>query len=177
MARRTRGVEKLKPIGKIVLEMADRFFSLDQVVEKTRMHRCEVCHVLEKLCLERLVKRISSRMREQSQERRGRPYYDIRYRLINKEGLSKKIGPRLQEETAQDRMWRVIRLKSQTDGFFTRADVMTLAEVGPEHVKWFTKMLHRAGIVAPSRNAGPGVEWRLIKDVGPRRPYVRGKRK
>jgi predicted transcriptional regulator len=160
-------MERLRIIGKVVLEMPG-FFSLDQITKKTKMHRCEVCHVLAKLCLEGLLKRAASKMREEYQERRGRPYYDIIYRISNKNALIAKIAPRLKEETAQDRMWKVIRYLR----VFTRSDLIRTAEVSRENAKWYTKMLHRAGYLKPSKPGGPGVEWRLIKDVGPKRPYV-----
>jgi len=161
-------MEKLRTIGKAVLEANEFFFSLDQIVKKTKMHRCEVCHVLTKLCLEGLVKRAASKMRQEYQERRGRPYYDIIYRICNKDALAAKIAPKLKEETAQDKMWKVIRYLR----VFTRSDLIRTAEVSRENAKWYTKMLHRGGYLKPSKPGGPGVEWRLVKDVGPKRPYV-----
>jgi ribosomal protein L4 len=166
-------MEKLKTVGKAVLEMEQSFFSLDQIVRKTGMYRREICHILEKLYLENIILKVSNKKREEYQERRGRPYYDIIYRLVKKQILHKRITPILKNETAQDRMWKVLRYLK----VFTRSDLILLAKVSHEHAMWFTKMLRREGIVKPSRNGGPGTEWRLIKDLGPRRPHVTDGRK
>jgi len=64
-----------------------------------------------------------------------------------------------------DRIWIVIREKR----FFTRRDLRVLAGATNGMVRWYTRMLARAGIIATSGRFG---EWRLIKDVGPRRPYI-----
>jgi hypothetical protein len=106
---------------------------------------------------------------------RGRPKKRVIYLVSCKQRLEARVSPKLKEDTAQDRMWRAIRAKSQVDGFFTRIDLIVLAEVSSEMAKWFTKMLRRAGIIQPSRNSGRGVKWRLIKDPGPKRPHVGSK--
>ncbi len=93
---------------------------------------------------------------------------------IAKKVMAEKIGPKLREGTAQDRIWSVIRNKSKLDGYFTVQDLITLAEVKREMARWFVKMLRRAEYIKPSKPMGPGVEWRLIRDCGPRRPYVGG---
>ncbi len=166
--------EKIRKISKAILERQNGgwgFFSLDQVVKRTGLNRCEVCHQLEKFCLEKILRKISARMRNEDQGRRGRPYFNIIYRLIGQEALQKKINPKLKDETAQDRMWKVIRYLRD----FTVRDLIRLAEAKREHARWFVKMLRRGGFVKPSKPGGPGVTWTLIKDPGPRRPYVGGK--
>lgn len=69
-------------------------------------------------------------------------------------------------------MWKVLRYLK----IFTRRDLIALAEVSHENAIWFTKMLRQDGIIKSSRNGGPGTEWRLIKDLGPRRPYMNYRR-
>ena len=97
--------------------------------------------------------------------------FSLTYRITDKKALAKRIAPKLKEETVQDRMWFIIRKKR----LFVLRDLIVLAGVKRETARWFLKALRRAGIVRPSRPAGPGVEWRLVKDVGPKRPYVTGK--
>jgi hypothetical protein len=159
---------KLKTVGKSVLGMGQSFFSLDQIVKKTGIPRREVCHILEKFYLENIIKKVSIKKREEYQERRGRPCYDIIYRLIKKQTLYKRIAQRLGNGTEEDRMWQVLRYLK----IFTRRDLIVVAEVSYEHAIWFTKMLHREGIIWPLRNGGPKVKWRLVEDVGPKRPCI-----
>jgi hypothetical protein len=97
--------------------------------------------------------------------------------VAGKKKLAERIAPKLKEETAQDRMWSVIRNKSEMDGCFKVRDVIILADVKRENARWFVKMLRRAGYIRPSKPGGPGVEWRLIRDCGPKRPYVTSRQK
>ena len=103
---------------------------------------------------------------------KGRPSLAITYRVADKKGLVERVAPKMKEGTAQDRMWTAMRYKSHADRTFSVAEIVKLANVNKEHTRWFFKSLRRAGIVQPSKAGGPGVEWILIKDTGPRRPYV-----
>jgi len=107
----------------------------------------------------------------------GRPKMKAVYQMATKEKMAGRVAPRQKEGTAQDRMWSVIRNKTKMDGQFTTHDVVILAEVGRENARWFLKMLHRAGFIAPSRPRGQGIYWRLVKDPGPRRPYINDQKK
>lgn len=60
-------MEKLKTVGKAVLEMEQSFFSLDQIVKNTGMRRREVCHILEKLYLEKIILKVLNKKREEYQ--------------------------------------------------------------------------------------------------------------
>jgi hypothetical protein len=164
---------KLRIVGEAVLGMGQSFFSLDQIVKETGICRRETGHILEKLYLEGIVKKISTKKKEEYQKRRGRPCYDIIYRLIKKQTLCKRIAQRLKNRTEEDQMWQVLRYLK----VFTRRDLIILAKVSYEHAVWFTKILRREGIIWPSRNGGPKVKWRLIEDVGPRRPSLNCLRK
>ncbi len=86
--------------------------------------------------------------------------------------MAVRVAHKLKEGTAQDRMWSVIRNKSKMDGHFTTHDVVILAEVKREMARWTLKMLRRAGYIRPSKPRGRGTYWTLVKDPGPRRPYV-----
>ena len=168
-------VEKLRIIAAVAADKRNEFFSLDRVVELTGFDRTEVRRALEKLGREKLVLKIS-RIPDEPTWKKGRPRLTITYHLADREKLTERIAPRLKEDTAQDRMWSVIRNKQETDGYFTVRSVILLGKVKREHARWYVKMLRRAGYVQPSKPGGPGVEWRLIKDPGPKRPYVTAKK-
>jgi hypothetical protein len=100
----------------------------------------------------------------------------------DKKRLSERILPKTKENTSQDRMWSVIRNKSKVDGRFTVRDLIVLTcnrkgepNVSYVNARWFVNMLRRAGIVQPSQEGGRKVFWKLMKDIGPRRPYVSAK--
>jgi predicted transcriptional regulator len=163
--------EKIRKVIKAVLGKKG-LFSLDQIVKKTGMHRCDTRHVLTKLCLDGLIKRVRSKMRREYQERKGRPRYDIIYRVSKQDALAARIAPKLKEDTASDKMWKVIRYLR----VFSKSDLIRTAKVSREHANWFAKMLHRAGYLTPSKPKGQGVEWILMKDFV-KRPYIKAKRK
>jgi len=173
-------VEKLRFVGCAVLEKspASQFFTLDQVVEIVGFDRLTVRRALEKLSREKIIIKIAKKALYQLESSaqidlgKGRPPLAITYHIADKKGLINRIAPKLKENTSQDRMWSVIRNKNISDGCFTVAELITLAAVKRENARWFVKMLRRAGIIRPSKPGGPGVEWILVKDVGPRRPYV-----
>lgn len=163
-------MEKLRIIGKAVLE-ANGFFSLDQIARLTGISRKYTTDVLVVFSQEGLIKKIKKQRKEHVPGHS--PMYSLTYRVTDKDALAERLAPRLRKDTAQDKMWKVIRYLR----IFTRSDLIRTAEVSRENAKWYTKMLHRAGYIKPSSAGGPGVEWRLVKDVGPKRPYVTSKQK
>ncbi len=131
------------------------FFSLDQIAESARLSRGTVRTALNALCSAGLVTRISLR--------RGMIGEAIRYRGINTK-LRKALEPKLQENTAADAMWKVIRFKK----VFQTRDLRVIAGATKENARWFIKMLRRAGYIKER----PGQQWVLTEDPGVRRPYV-----
>ncbi len=150
-------------IGNAILKQKG-FFSLDQIVRESHYRRDDARQALAGFVKEGLIKEI--RRRKQSQYKGGAAPLIILYGIINKKDFESKIAPKYRgENNSSDRMWFVIRKKR----VFTRRDLCVLTNVPKETVRWFTKMLARAQIIASSGRSG---EWRLIKDTGPRRPYV-----
>lgn len=163
-------MERLKIIGKVI-SSKNRLFSVREISAETMIDPLNVQIVLDRLYREGLVQRFKL-ISEPAPPLRGRPKKNVAYQVRNKKKFKERIAPRLKEDTAQDRIWRIIRAKNQTDGYFTMTDIVTLAGVSLWIARWFSKMLNRMGIIRPSRNTGPGVEWILIKDPGPCRPYI-----
>lgn len=153
---------------KIILELLrqDRkFFTLNQIVRETGLDRYDVRDVLIELCIEDYLKRIRKEAQPRQESRTGPNLENVTYRTKRPKTLAIKIAPKLRgQNTACDRMWFIIRKKRA----FTRKDLRLLAGVGTETARHYTKMLRRVGIIK-ERDQG---EWRLVKDVGPRRPYV-----
>jgi DNA-binding Lrp family transcriptional regulator len=169
-------MERLKIVGSAVLKKKC-FFSVRQISLETSIAAREVRVILDRLMREGLVQRFDLVPNQgESSPLRGRPKKRVVYQIAFRERLEACISPKLKENTAQDRMWRAIRAKSQADGYFTRTDLIVLAEVSSEIAVWFTKMLRRAGIIQPSRDSGPGVKWRMLRDPGPRRPHISRRR-
>jgi len=180
-------MEKLRIVGKAIFEdgidkdgnFVDRFFTLDQLIDITGLSRTEIRRIMEKLSRENLVIEVAKKPGYLLLKNplpwpdgNGRPPLAITYRVRNKEKLTQRIKPRQKENTAQDRMWSVIRNKTKVDGLFQVRDLVVLGEVKRENARWYLKQLRRAGIVKPSRDGGPGVTWTLLKDTGPRRPAI-----
>jgi hypothetical protein len=173
-------MEKLRIVGGAILEQpASEFFTLDQVIEITGLDRAGIRRALERLSREKIVVKIEKKpgyIKVENAypypEAKGRPPLAITYRVKDRGKLTGRVAPKLKENTAQDKMWSVIRNKSRHDGSFTVRDVITLAEVKFENARWYIKMLRRGGIVQASGKCGHGTSWTLIKDPGPRRPYV-----
>lgn len=167
-------MERLKIIGEVVLGEKG-CFTVGKVSRMTGLSTPDVRTVLDRLFREGLLLRI--KIDPQFATLRGRPPAKLLYQNLptsrkavlrragkSKKDLARKIAPRLKEGTALDRMWSIIRARVN----FTVQDLIVLAEVGRENARSFVKALRRAGIV---RNVGYR-DWALIKDVGPRRPYV-----
>jgi DNA-binding IscR family transcriptional regulator len=173
-------MEKLRIVGNVIIENSpNEFFSLDNIVEVSMVDRTSVRRILERLSREGLVIRISEKpgyllLKNPMPwpDGKGRPPLAITYRVRSKEKLTQRVKPKQKENTAQDRMWSVIRNKTKVDGLFQVRDLVVLGEVKRENARWYLKQLRRAGIVKPSSRGGPGVTWTLIRDVGPRRPSI-----
>lgn len=164
--------ERLKIVVRAILQRQG-FLSVKQIATKTMIGACGVQVVLDRLMREGLIKRFDLVPNPgEGSPLRGRPKRRVVYLVIEKKRLEERIAPRLKKDTAADRMWSVVRNKIKADGEFTMRDIEALAVVKLDHARWFIKMLHRAGFVTPSKKNGQGVHWRLIKDPGPRRPYI-----
>jgi predicted transcriptional regulator len=74
-------------------------------------------------------------------------------------------------------MWFIIWNKYVNNGSFNLHDLTVLAGAKKGTARWYLKALRRAGYILPSRKAGPGVEWRLTGNFGPKRPYICSERK
>ena len=154
-------MERLKIIGEVVLDEKG-CFTVNRISQKTGLSSSDVRAVLDRLFRKGLLLRL--KIDPQFVSLRGRPPAKLLYQKKNKKKFAEKIAPRLKEGTALDRIWRIIRARID----FTVQDLIVLAEVGRENARWFTKMLRRAGII---KQVSRG-QWRLVKDLGPRRPYV-----
>lgn len=159
-------MERLKLIGK-ALSGKNGLFSAKQISEESGVPVRETEVILDRLEREGLLGRYRFQ-REFAPVGRGRPKSRVIYQVIEKRKLQSRVAPKLREDTAQDRAWRIIRARVD----FSLADVIELAEIKRENARLFLKMLRRAGYVMPLKKGGPGVRWMLIKDPGPRRPYV-----
>lgn len=157
-------MERLKIIGEIVLGEKG-CFTVGKVSRVTGLSAPDVRVVLDRLFREGLLLRIKIDPQfAPAAGLRGRPPARLIYQKKSKKNLARKIAPKLKENTALDGMWSIIRARIN----FTVQDLIVLAEVGRENARSFVKALRRAGIV---RNVGYR-DWALIKDTGPRRPYV-----
>jgi len=161
-------MERLKIIGEIVLGEKG-CFTVGKVSRMTGLSAQNVRTVLDRLFREGLLLRIKIDPQfAPAAGLRGRPPAKLIYQKKSRKKFAEKIAPKLKENTALDRMWKVIRYLRD----FTVGDLIQQAEVGRENARSFVKALRRAGIV---RNVGYK-DWALIKDVGPRRPYITAKR-
>lgn len=162
--------ERLKIIGEIVLEKKG-FFSVKKIAREAGISVSDVQVILDRLFREGLLLRfkIDPKFAPLAP---GRPKMKALYQMCNRQKVAGRIAPKIKENTAQDRMWSVIRNKSKMDGHFTTHDVVILAETKRENARWFLKMLRRAGFIMPSKPRGRGTYWTLVKDPGPHRPYL-----
>ena len=158
-------MERLKIIGEVVLG-EQGFFTVGKIARETGIPAPDVRVVLDRLFRAGLLLRV--KIDPQFATLRGRPPAKLLYQKRNKRDFARKIAPKLKENTALDRAWSVIRNKSRLEGSFTVKDVVALGKVGRENARWFVKKLRKAGIIARRGHR----EWILIKDPGPKRPYV-----
>lgn len=151
-------------IGNELLKRERDFFSLAQIVRATGLDRTVVRDTLLTLHSEGFLRRVH-RTVEPYDKAKGPPMMNIRYRVIAPAKLAAKIAPRQRgENNLCDRIWFVIRKKKS----FTRRDLRVLTGASNATVRWFTKMLRRAGIIIPAARG----EWSLIRDSGACRPYI-----
>jgi hypothetical protein len=148
------------------------YFTLNQVVKETGLSRRDVRDVLTELAINDYLRRIAKTDDPRPDMRTGPTCRNVKYRVHKPKDLAKKIAPKFKgESTSFDKMWFVIRKMRN----FTRRDLLRLTSdmqgdpiISMETVRWFTKMLSRAGIIGQTSRG----EWVLYKDTGPRRPYV-----
>lgn len=163
---------KLRTIGTAMLERHG-FFSIDQIIKAIRVPRRYCREVLALLCNEGIIRQIKKGRKEHIPGKP--PKWSMIYSVIDREKLAIRIAPRRCENTIQDRMWFIIWNKYVNSGSFNFHDLTILAGAKKGTARWYLKALRRAGYIGyvnPSRNAGPGVEWRLTGDFGPERPYL-----
>jgi hypothetical protein len=157
-------MNKTRIVGNELLKHKRNYFSLEQIVRATKLERATVRDILLYLWEEKYLVRV--RKDVQHTWKKYHPFENPRYQIISPKKLEIRITPKYRgHNNASDRIWFVIRKKK----IFTRRDLCVLAGVSKEHVRWFTKMLARAGYIKASEVSG---EWILVKDPGSRRPYV-----
>jgi len=160
-------MNKLRIIGKAILDQyPNGFFSLDQISKLTGILRKYTTDVLVVFSQEGLIKNVKKIRKEHVPG--YSPRFSVIYKVLNKKALAARIAPKLKEDTIQDRMWFVIRKKQS----FVLQDLIILAGAKRNSARWYFKALRRAGVIRPLRPGGPGVEWVLVRDSGPKRPYV-----
>lgn len=167
--------ERLKIIGEIILEKKG-FFTVKKIAREAGISAADIQIVLDRLFREGLLLRFKIDPKF-APVAPGRPKMKAVYQTADKGKMAGRVAPKTKENTAQDRIWSVIRNKSKMDGHFTTHDVIILAEVGRENARWFLKMLRRAEYIKPSKPRGQGTYWTLVKDPGPKRPYVNDQKK
>jgi hypothetical protein len=165
-------MSKLGIVGKTILEhYPNGFFSLDQIAKATKFPRKLVSDTLFIFSQEGLIKKIRKQRKEHIPGHS--PRFSLTY-TANRKALAARIAPRLKEGTVQDAMWKTIRGKRQ----FNLRDLIILAGVKRAMARWYLKGLRGLEIIRPSRTGGGlGVEWRLVNDVGLKRPYIKTNRK
>ena len=165
-------MNKLRTIGKAILEHhPNAFFSLDQIEELTGFSRKCVTDTLVILSQEGLIRKIIKQKKEHTPGHS--PRFSLTYRVADRKALADRIAPKLREDSIQDKMWFIVRKKR----FFTLRDLIVLAGAKRGTARWFLKALRKMEIIRPLRPGGPGVEWMLIHDCGPKRPYIKINRK
>jgi hypothetical protein len=136
-------------------------YTVSQVADIVKENRSSVRHVLWKLEKEGSIVRFTEKAATPT-FKKGRQGKEITYR--NKKELWKV--ERKTTENGWDKMWKAIRVMRR----FTRFDLITICGQHPENVAYFTKHYRKLGYIQPSKKAGRGVVWTLVKDPGPDRP-------
>jgi hypothetical protein len=161
---------RLKTISKAI-SLKNGFFSVKQISKETFIGSKDVQIVLDRLFREGLVERFDLIPNPgEGSPLRGRPKKRKIYQLADKKKFKERFGPRFKQNTAADRMWKIIRYRES----FTIRDLVVLCGVGKEHARWFVKMLAKAGFISPFGFFGRSVQWGLIRlrDPGPKRPFL-----
>jgi hypothetical protein len=157
-------MNKFRIVGNELLKRDRNFFSLKQIVKATGLERNEVRDILINFWKEKLL--IRTFKDYDYSKGKGPPHLNVRYRVIMPAKLAARIAPQFRgDNNVTDKIWFLIRKKRS----FTRRDLRVLAGASSAYVRWYTKMLARAGIIATHGRSG---EWFLLEEVGPQRPYV-----
>jgi predicted ArsR family transcriptional regulator len=144
------------------------FFSTKQIAKEILISPKDVQIVLDRLFREGMVQRFDLIPNPgEAAPLRGRPKKRTIYQVASKTKLKERFRSKVKQDTAADRMWKIIRAKRD----FTVRDLVVLAGAKKENARWFLKKLYRARYISPSGLRG---EWSLIKlrDPGPQRPYL-----
>jgi len=159
----------LRTIGTAILEkFPNQIFSLEQIERIAKTDRKLTRDIFWTLCEEGLVRMISKKKKPEKEYGQP-PSYTFQFRVTSKKALAERIAPRLLENTVPDRIWFIIRKKKS----FTARDLVILSGAPKRNtVRWYMKALRHMGVIQPIGKGGPGCEWTLIEDVGPKRPYV-----
>jgi len=170
-------MNKVQIIGKAILDnYLNGFFSLDQIVKLTGISRKYVTDILVVFSQEGLLRKIKKQRKEHIPGHS--PRFSLTYICSNKKGLAYRVGPRLKENTVQDRMWSVIRNKSKTSGYFDLHDLVVLGGVEKGTARWYLKALRNAKYIAQFGRTSRGAIWGLTgKYSGPDRPYPEYRKK
>jgi len=139
-----------KQIIKDIILKRKGFFSLDQIIEQTHYPRPVVKEILATFVAEGLIRETN------------------RPGTVGCPGIYRVNQPEEGEQIALNRMWTTIRYKET----FELSDLIKLASVKRETARSFLKTLRKGGFITPNKPTGRGVFWTLIKDPGPRRPYI-----
>jgi hypothetical protein len=161
---------RLKTVSKVI-SLRNGFFSVKQISMETCIGSKDVQIVFDRLFREGLLERfVLIPNPGEDSPLRGRPKKRMIYQVANKNEFEKRFGPKLKENTAADRMWKIIRYLES----FTVRDLIVLADVKKENARWFVKMLSKAKYISSFRPVGRSVEWGLIRlrDPGPKRPFL-----
>lgn len=163
-------MNQVRTIGMAILKHHG-FFSLDQIAMETKISRKYVTDVLVVFAQEGLVKKIIKQKKEHIPGHS--PRFSLTYRVVDRKGFAVRIAPRRFENTVEDRMWFIIRNRFRNGSSFNLHDIMVLAGAKKGTARSYIKTLRRAGFIVPSRSGGgPGVEWKLTGDYGPKKPYI-----
>jgi hypothetical protein len=161
---------RLKRISKAI-SLKNGFFSVKQISKETFIGSKDVQIVLDWLFREGLVQRFDLIPNPgEGSPLRGRPKKRTIYQVTDKKKFEKRFRPKLKENAAADRMWKIIRYRES----FTIRYLVVLCDVGKENARWFVKMLAKADFICPCGSTGRALEWRLVRlrDPGPKRPYL-----
>jgi DNA-binding Lrp family transcriptional regulator len=161
---------RLKIICKAI-SLKSGFFSVKQISKETPIDFKNVQIVLDRLFREGILERFNLIPNPgEAAPLRGRPKKRTIYQIKNKKKFEERFAPKLKQNTAADRMWKIIRYREN----FTIRNLVVLCGVGKEHARWFVKMLAKAGFISPIGSVGRSVRWGLVRrrDPGPNRPFL-----
>lgn len=158
------------PLNKVIefcQRRSGQFFSLNNITAHTELDKKTAYRGLQRLVREGHVVRYQVQL-ERPTWKKGRQGIDnIIYRALpSLKDRKRKGGGYKNTDTDWDRMWRAIRVMRT----FKARDLAATSGAGRENVRFFLKTLRRAELVTKDKPAGPNVEWRLAKDIGPDRP-------